>query len=201
MDIAVNSLDTVKVGRWWFQRRSVTPLPLFLLMILLPPQIEVRGLGLALVVAGILAAEVLRIWAVGYAGSATRTRGDTVPVLVHAGPFRFVRNPLYIANIAMYSLAGFLFGNPWLAVLTFLFSAVQYTFIVAFEEDTLRRTFGEAYVEYCRRVPRWLPALKPRIESSAHYFSLGKSLKSEKSTFFSMILMAAVYFTKKILAA
>lgn len=183
----------VKVGRWWFQRRSITPLPLFLLMILLPPQIQLTEGQLTTVVLGIVLAECLRIWAVGFAGSATRTRGDSVPALVHAGPFRFVRNPLYVANIAMYSLAGVLFGNVWLAVATLAFSSIQYTFIVAFEEETLRKTFGKPYVEYCQKVNRWIPSVVPSIASSGHEFGFWKSIKSEKSTFLSMGLVAVLY--------
>lgn len=187
----------VRIGRWWFQRRSVTPLPLFVLMVALPPDFILQGLAFALVLLGVFATEGLRLWAVGFAGSATRTRGDQVPVLVHAGPFRFVRNPLYIANTLMYTLAGVLFGFGYLSALVFLFSIVQYTFIVAFEEDTLVRTFGKPYEDYCLKVPRWIPALSPKYSSSAHTFSFPRALKSEKSTLFSMLLMAGLFAAKQ----
>jgi len=105
----------VRLGRRWFKWRSLSPLPLFFLLVLLPAQFHPMGLELVAVLVGIFLAEAIRVWAVGYAGSATRTRGDNVPSLVHAGPYTHVRNPLYVANILMYTLAGVLFGNLWVA--------------------------------------------------------------------------------------
>lgn len=192
----MSSTAIAKVGRWWFQRRSVTPLPLFLLLVLLPPQFSLSGIPLVLTVVGILASEGLRLWAVGYAGSATRTRGDSVPVLVHAGPFRHLRNPLYVANTVMYTLTACLFGFYQLSLVMFAFSIVQYSFIVAFEEETLIRTFGSSYERYCEKVPRWVPSLLPRIEASQHAFHLKKALRSERSTLFAMAAMTALYLVK-----
>jgi protein-S-isoprenylcysteine O-methyltransferase Ste14 len=34
-------------------------------------------------------------------------------------------------------------------------------FVMAYEEPTLRRLFGDDYVDYCRNVPRWIPRLTP----------------------------------------
>jgi protein-S-isoprenylcysteine O-methyltransferase Ste14 len=190
--------STVRIGRWWFQRRSVTPLPLFLMLVLLPPQFQLGPPAFVAVLMGIAFAEALRVWAVGYAGSATRTRGDDVPSLVHAGPFRYVRNPLYIANMLMYTLVGVLYGFSALSLIILLFSAIQYTFIVAFEEDTLKKTFGEVYKVYARKVPRWWPALTPKVPSSQHEFSLKKALRSERSTLYSMALMGGLLVVKTI---
>lgn len=186
----------VRVGRWWFQKRSFSPIPLFLLLAVLPPNYVVSWPVFASLCVGIALAEFLRIYAVGYAGSATRTRGDGVPDLVHAGPYRHVRNPLYVANIAMYTLAGLLFGFTWLSAVIFLYSCLQYTFIVAFEETTLTRIFGDSYLHYRSRVPRWFVSVTPRVPSSGHEFHLGKALRSERSTFFSMLLMAGLYLLK-----
>ena len=199
-EVISNSMPwAVQVGRVWFQWRSFSPLPFFLLLVVLPPEVSLSFLGLALALGGILLAEAVRLWAVGYAGSATRTRGDSVPQLVHAGPFRYVRNPLYLANIALYSLAGVLFGFPGLSVLILVFSVVEYVFIVQFEEYVLEQTFGSPYTEYMARVRRWIPRLSPAMESSNHAFSLAKALKSEKSTLLSMLVLAALYWIKSVI--
>jgi protein-S-isoprenylcysteine O-methyltransferase Ste14 len=185
----------VRVGRWWFQNRSLSPIPLFLLLVVLGPNFQLQPIGYVLALFGIFACEALRIWAVGFAGGATRTRGDKVPQLVHAGPYRFVRNPLYIANIGMYTLCGVVFGFSYLSIFIFLYSVVQYTFIVRFEEEILERSFGLAYKDYKANVPRWLPLRSP-YRTSSHLFSLSRALRSERSTFFSMTLMAILFFVK-----
>ena len=196
--MGLTSYSTVaRIGRIWFQVRSFSPLPLFILLIVLPPSFQPNLLQMALFLLGILGAELLRIISVGHAGSATRTRGDSVPALVHAGPYRYVRNPLYIANIVMYTCAGLVFGFSGLSLVVFLVSCVEYIFIVAFEEETLQNIFGVAYENYCAKVPRWIPSLSPQIESTGEVFSIQKALRSERSTFISLAMMALLFILKK----
>jgi protein-S-isoprenylcysteine O-methyltransferase Ste14 len=191
------SSTAVTLGRTWFRWRGLSPLPFFLLMFVLPPQFALSGVQLVMVLAAMLACEALRGSAVGYAGSVTRTRGDTVSELVHAGPFRYVRNPLYLANISLYTLTGILFGFWELSWVLFLYSCVQYHFIVQFEESVLTETFGKRYEEYLVRVPRWFPRFVAGIPSSPHRFSLNRSLASERSTLWQIVLVLLVYVLKK----
>lgn len=186
-----------RLGRIWFHWRGVSPVPLFLVLLLVPPQFRLSFFEAGLVLVGIALAEALRVWAVGYAGSATRTRGDSVPQLVHAGPFRYVRNPLYIANILMYTLTGILFGSYWMAAAILVYSALQYHFIVSFEEETLVHTFGDAYQTYRVQVPRWLPSFGPAIQSSDHVFSLRRALVSEKSTFVAFAALLVLWMLRR----
>lgn len=193
-----NYSNVAKIGRIWFRWRSWSPVPFFLLLVLLPAEFKPSFLHVSLAVLGVVLAEGLRIWSVGYAGSATRTRGESVPELVHSGPYRYVRNPLYIANIVLYTCAGILFGFRGLSILIFLFSAVEYIFIVAFEEETLSRIFGTAYHQYCEKVPRWFPQTETQMPQSSHEFSLLRALRSEKSTFFSLAAMSVLYLFKQV---
>lgn len=188
----------VRLGRWWFQWRSFSPVPLFMALVILRPDFQPTPVVYLAATIGILFAEWMRIWAVGYAGSRTRTRGDTVEELVHMGPYRLVRNPLYLANILMYTLCGVLFGFIYLSVFIFLYSAIQYHFIVAYEEDLLERTFGDAYHAYVSWVPRWIPALTPQIGISLQEFDLQRALRSERSTFYSMATMAVLCLLKTV---
>jgi protein-S-isoprenylcysteine O-methyltransferase Ste14 len=188
----------VRIGRWWFRWRSFSPLPLFVLMVALPPEVSLSASALMLALSGIACAEGLRIWAVGLAGSATRTRGDTVPELVHAGPYRYVRNPLYVANIALYTLCSVVFGQVLLSVAIALFSITEYCFIVIYEESVLRQTFGATYEDYCRAVPRWLPSFFPRYPASRHAFDLKRALRSERSTLFSMAVVCLLFFLRRL---
>lgn len=186
-----------RLGRRWFKWRGVSPVPLFLLVILLPPDFICQGFCAIAIVFGVLLAEGLRIWAVGYAGSATRTRGDKVPELVHAGPFHHVRNPLYIANIVLYTLAGFLFGHIYLSIIIFIFSCLQYSFVVAYEEQLLEQYFGEAYITYKKTVPRWLFSLTPTMGPSSHRFCFFSAIRSEKSTFVAIVVFAILFWGKR----
>lgn len=76
--------------------------------------------------------------------------------LVLRGPYRFSRNPMYVALVLSYvGLAGYLVV-PWaLALLPLPLLALQRV-LIPFEEARLRREFGAAYLQYCARVRRWL---------------------------------------------
>jgi protein-S-isoprenylcysteine O-methyltransferase Ste14 len=79
--------------------------------------------------------------------------------LAVTGPYQFVRNPIYLAGIILFTGGGLLYG-PWhvvnLAVPVALF-AYFHLAVVLVEEPTLRRQFGASYSAYCRRVSRWFP--------------------------------------------
>jgi protein-S-isoprenylcysteine O-methyltransferase Ste14 len=86
--------------------------------------------------------------------------------LAATGPFRFVRNPIYLAGIVLLAGVGLLYG-PWhikdlvLPVVLFVYFHLA---IVRVEEPALRKLFGVSYDAYCQRVPRWLPRLAPGAE-------------------------------------
>ncbi|MSP18000.1 MAG: isoprenylcysteine carboxylmethyltransferase family protein [Bdellovibrionales bacterium] len=187
---------SAQIGRIWFRWRSFSPIPLFVMLFLLPSEFKCSIAQYGLLILGVFLAEGLRVWSVGHAGSNTRTRGETVNQLVHAGPYQFVRNPLYIANVAMYTFCGMIFGFGLLSFFIFIYSSLEYYFIVSFEEQVLSKTFGQSYLDYCEKVPRWVPSFKPACISSGHTFNLWRALKSEKSTFFSMTAMALGFFIK-----
>jgi protein-S-isoprenylcysteine O-methyltransferase Ste14 len=93
---------------------------------------------------------------------ATIGRGTPAPFdpprrLVIQGPYRFVRNPMYIgAGLALASAALFYESLPLLCY-TGLFFLITHLFVLWYEEPTLRQTFGQEYEAYCRDVRRWLP--------------------------------------------
>ena len=93
-------------------------------------------------------------------GHGTPVPLDPPKVLVVSGLYRFVRNPMYVG--ALLVQAGNLVWFGSLAQLVYwFFLFIGFTlFIRANEEPSLRRTFGVAYEDYCRQVPRWLPRFK-----------------------------------------
>jgi protein-S-isoprenylcysteine O-methyltransferase Ste14 len=103
----------------------------------------------------------LHIWS-NFSLARSERQGGIVPVwLVVGGPFKYVRNPIYLAGITMLFGAGFLYA-PWrladvVAPLATL--GIFHTWVVRSEEPALRKRFGADYEDYCRRVPRWIPRL------------------------------------------
>jgi len=79
--------------------------------------------------------------------------------LVTRGPYRFVRNPMYIGVGLTFAGAAVFYKSLPLLGYTGLFVLVSHPFVVWYEEPALRRTFGQEYDAYCGRVRRWWPTL------------------------------------------
>ena len=115
---------------------------------------QIRGLGV-----GTLGAAVA-LWCVlafAYVGRGTPAPFDPPRRLVERGPYRYVRNPMYLGGALALAGAAAFFESPALLGFTALFLMATHLFVVFYEEPTLRRLFGEAYDAYCRRVHRWVP--------------------------------------------
>jgi protein-S-isoprenylcysteine O-methyltransferase Ste14 len=101
------------------------------------------------------------IWDFGWTG-----RGTPVPVappqkLVVVGFYRYVRNPMYVGFAFGWIGLWIVFGhaNP-LAIMSVAAVALGlHLFVLLYEEPTLRKKFGDDYIEYCRNVRRWWPRL------------------------------------------
>lgn len=189
---------TVLVGRFWFQNRSLAQLPFIFILVFFTPEYVWTIPQSLFWAACILLAECIRLSAVGYVGSHTRTRSDEVPALFHAGPYRHFRNPLYVANILIYSFTMLLFGFVGAAAACFLYSCLEYYFIVSYEEDLLLSKFGTAYSDYCSKVPRWVPSFEPLYPTSGETFDLKKGLRSERSTLCLIAVLFILWAIKRM---
>ena len=82
--------------------------------------------------------------------------------LVVGGPYRYVRNVMYIAVTAVICGQALFLGTPGL----FVYAAVMWVAMAAFarfyEEPTLADRYGAQYEEYRRTVPAWWPRLRGR---------------------------------------
>jgi protein-S-isoprenylcysteine O-methyltransferase Ste14 len=108
------------------------------------------------------AGAVVALWCIftfASIGRGTPAPFDPPRRLVIRGPYRFVRNPMYIgAGLALAGAALFYESLPLLGY-TGLFFLATHLFVVWYEEPTLRRTFGQEYEAYCRQVRRWWPSV------------------------------------------
>jgi hypothetical protein len=85
--------------------------------------------------------------------------------LVADGPYRYVRNPLYLGNILLAVGMGLMASRSGFALLVIGNTVFLYRLILR-EEAELEATQGESYRVYCVAVPRLLPALCPRVSSA-----------------------------------
>jgi protein-S-isoprenylcysteine O-methyltransferase Ste14 len=81
--------------------------------------------------------------------------------LVVGGLYRFVRNPMYVAVIAIILGQAGILGRPVLLVYAAVFWAVVATFVRVYEEPTLAERYGDEYAAYRRGVRAWWPRLTP----------------------------------------
>jgi len=82
--------------------------------------------------------------------------------LVVSGLYRYVRNPIYVAVVAVILGQAVLFADWHLLGYGALIWLFFHIVVIAYEEPTLRESFGAEYESYRANVPRWLPRLTPR---------------------------------------
>ena len=117
-------------------------------------------------IAGIIigtAGAVIALWCVvafARIGKGTPAPFDPPRRLVIRGPYRFVRNPMYIGALLALAGAALVYESVPLLAYAVLFLVASHVFVVRYEEPTLRRTFGPAYDAYCHRVRRWWPVAR-----------------------------------------
>lgn len=109
-----------------------------------------------------MSGQLLRVLVIGlvYITRGGQNRRVWANALVDGGMFAHCRNPLYLANLLLIlglaivhnGLAMYLIGVP--------FFIAAYACIVRAEEHYLRERFGAAYIDYCARVPRWIPSFR-----------------------------------------
>ena len=122
--------------------------------ITLPPWTKPVGI-LFLVAGGILGLSCVLTFIVR--GRGTPAPFDPPKKFVAVGPYRYVRNPMYIGGWLL--LLGLALYQHSVSILVFstLWIAVAHLLLVKLEEPGLRRRFGASFDDYCSKVPRWLP--------------------------------------------
>lgn len=77
--------------------------------------------------------------------------------LVITGPYKYVRNPMITAVLSILLAESFLLNSTALGLWFVLFFLINSIYIPQVEEKQLIKRFGEEYLEYMRKVPRWIP--------------------------------------------
>ena len=140
----------------------------------------------------IVLAALLRTWASAYLHSGIVYASEIKTAnLVADGPYRFVRNPLYLANVVMAIGMGVLMSRAGLAF--YLVAMVVFCYrLILREEAELRASQTTRFAAYLRAVPRLWPALQPRIPASAQGPRWRAGFKAE-SWFWAFVLVPAMF--------
>jgi protein-S-isoprenylcysteine O-methyltransferase Ste14 len=113
-------------------------------------------IGLALIALG----GALAVWCIltfALIGKGTPAPFDPPRKLVRAGPYRWVRNPMYIGASTVLLGTALFYHSAALLAFAAGFLMIVHIFVVLYEEPTLERTFGAQYADYRNAVRRWVP--------------------------------------------
>lgn len=118
--------------------------------------LPIQVLGVAMIIASVF------VLLHAFARFAIDGLGTPAPVaptehLVVTGLYRHVRNPMYVAVVALIVGQAMLFVDPALLLYAVAIAAVSVGFVRAYEEPTLQRQFGPEYDAYRSAVPGWWP--------------------------------------------
>lgn len=189
---AASSPPSVRLGRWLFRWRGVTPVPVVAALLALgvweirrpaaPPWVDwlVAGLGLLSCLAG----QAWRGWVRGRVPLDTSNQGRALSAgsLNVDGAYRFCRNPLYLGNLLLTTGLLLQLESGWALLIGLGFFFFEYHFIIRAEEAFLLERFGDRYARYLQEVPRFWPtrARAPAPPGSATAaFDWGRALRTE----------------------
>lgn len=115
----------------------------------------VRWSGGVLAIGSVL---FLGAWSVALVRRSGQSENPWKPTtgVIRSGPFRLTRNPMYLQMVLVTFGLGIAFENPWILALTPLCGIALQLLAIRPEEEYLERKFGEEYLQYKARVPRWL---------------------------------------------
>jgi protein-S-isoprenylcysteine O-methyltransferase Ste14 len=142
----------------------------------------------------VLIMEIFRIYTAGYLHGkhpVTRVQAD---FLCTSGPFGYLRNPLYVANM-LRGIGICIAVNTWYAFVFFIaINSLVFAIIIPHEERFLEEKFGDIYRQYKAATRRFLPRLKAFETNNRVLPSFRSSIRGELPTLILLlVLMAAIF--------
>ena len=123
-----------------------------------PPMVRAAGMIILIVSLALLAQSMI---ANRFFSTAIRLQTDRGHRVVDIGPYRYVRNPMYVAVTELIAGQGLLFGSVTVLEYGAMVWAGFFLFVVAYEEPALGEQFADEYKRYRANVRRWLPRITP----------------------------------------
>jgi len=132
----------------------------------------------------IVAGEGLRIWAAGHL--------QKEKILTTGGPYRFIRNPLYLGSF-MLSIGFYLIMSPrWILLVMLAYFAMIYYPVVRYEEGLLRKKFPNLYPPYAKAIPAFFPTVR-EWQYPTTRFSFQQMVKNKEYNAILGILLTYAY--------
>jgi len=100
-------------------------------------------------------------------GRGTPAPFDPPAVFVATGPYRYVRNPMYVGAVLTLLGGGLVVRSVSILALAGVFWVLSHLMVVFGEEPALAKRFGESFATYKHETHRWLPSLPRRPSSDA----------------------------------
>ena len=181
----------------------VYPLAVWLFLTARTTELSLR-IGIVFVVLG----EAIRLWSNAYVGHVKvnwtqKARGDPKEGhLITAGPYAYVRNPLYVGSFVIGLGLCLAVRNPLLAAGALGFFVWSYRRKVRVEESIILDEWGQEYEAYRRGVPRWIPTLRPYPAASRYGQASWQGIlasKEFKTAIWVSVCMIVLYFREEFL--
>jgi protein-S-isoprenylcysteine O-methyltransferase Ste14 len=151
----------------------------------------------------LLGGQLLRFWAAGVIPK-YRTLVLDAPRLVTWGPYRCVRNPLYLGNFLLGCGWALMVGWRWVAAFAAAYFVIYSLAIIPYEESFLKEKFGEEYLLYRQATPSMLPDVACLVKRASQAGEEG--FDSKKSWFMEshslrMNILVTVLVIARLIAA
>ena len=145
--------------------------------------------GIGYIIAGML----IRLWSNGYA-----IKNDK---LTTSGPYAFVRNPLYLGTFLIALGFAIVLKTSFMGAALMIALGIMYYRTVKDEQGMLTAKFGDAYRDYCQKVPAMIPCLIPYTQGEKWPFSLQRLIisKEHKVVFWLTVILIAFHLKTRLL--
>ncbi len=142
--------------------------------------------------AAVIAAQGFRTWAAGFVGTTARGREPSAPALLTAGPYAYVRNPMYLGILVIVTATGLMSGLWYAPLIVWAAYAFVYGNVIPYEEAYLRQRFGEQYQAYAQAVPRLVPTFRPYRQRHGR-FRLAAGLANEVAAWVGVVVILVLF--------
>lgn len=194
-------------GAWLFKYRSILPLIIFAIGIvlflnnesnpenwILENNLQESLYELTCLLVAFLGF-FIRIYTVGYSRpntSGRNTEHQVADVLNTTGIYSIMRNPLYVGNFFMWLGIAMLTGDFWFLIAFTLFYFLYYERIIFTEEQFLKNKFGDTYLEWARKTPIIVPNFS-LFKRTSYSFNWKKVLRQEKNGLAALLIIFCLF--------